>query len=188
MRTPASPPDQGLILEACLPLDWQPLAEPLARPEAASLARDNLDMLRIVSALEATAADAGEEGGEGNAAELARLDFKLNLLLDMVGQLLARDLTLPASRSLTLTPFGLHWRDFDAPPPVGSLVRLRLWLSGRYPRPLVLPGRVEQAAAGQDEAAAVTVRFQDLGGTLAAALERYIFVQHRRHMARRRRR
>ncbi len=179
---------RGLILETCLPLDWQPLAAPLTPEEMGRLERDNLDVLRVVSALETPVGESGEEGNDGNATELARLDFKLNLLLDMVGQLLSRELTLPDTRPLTLTPVELHWRDFDTPPS-GGLTQVRLWLTGRYPHPIVLPAIVERVTeVAEGGPTAVTARFQDLGGALRAALERHIFVQHRRHTARRRRR
>nr|MDQ2696410.1 PilZ domain-containing protein [Pseudomonadota bacterium] len=147
----------------------------------------NLELLRIVLALDACAADPGDDGSaDPPPQDGARLEFKINLLLDLVGQLLARQTAVPEARPLTLLAGGLAWED-AAPPAVAAMVRIEIFFTPRYPRPLVLHGRV-QAVEPAGGGARVQVALLGLSAPVKERLERLIFVRHRRSVAQSRRR
>ena len=175
---------QGLTCEAVLPLRWQ---EENSRPgnhELALLDARNEDVLKIIYALDEQLPD-GVEEQHGQTPDLAALEFKLNLLFDLVSQLLSHYIPLPPPRAAILSAGGLEWRDAE-PPPVGAELRIEFYLSGRYPRPLTLFGTVESVIP--DEAGSwVALHFDAMGTGTQAWLEKLIFRHHRRSVAHARR-
>ena len=184
-QPPADPFNTGLVYEDQLPLHWQAVAAPLDAAHWAPLHEANEDVLRSLSMLEEHPQEIVEEL-PAVAHEFRRLDFKLNLLLDMVGLLVARDLALPARVPLRLTAQGLEWSTAQ-PPPVHSLVQLQLYLSSKLPRPLVLLGRIQSHTPAADGSSRVVAVFEDLSELEADWLEKIIFVHHRRQVAHARR-
>lgn len=181
----ADPFNTGLVYEDQLPLHWQALAAPMDAAHWQPLHESNEDVLRSLSTLEEHPQEIAEEH-PAVAHELRRLDFKLNLLLDMVGLLVARDLALPERVPLRLAAQGLEWIT-PQPPALGSLVRLELYLSSKLPRPLVLLGRIQCRSPVADGLSRVVAVFEDLSELEADWLEKIIFVHHRRQVAHARR-
>jgi hypothetical protein len=182
---PADPFSTGLVYEDQLPLHWQVVA---VRPDTVHglpLHENNADVLRSLSILEEHPQEIAEDH-PAVAHELRRLDFKLNLLLDMVGLLVARDLALPERVPLRLTAHGLEWSTRQ-PPALGSLVQLDIYLSTKLPRPLVLHGRIQRLASAAGGWSQVVAEFEDLSELEADWLEKIIFVHHRRQVAHARR-
>ena len=179
-ENPSDPLADGLVFEDALPLCWEVVDD---LPDAAHLARLNEAdeaLLRVISALEEYRPEPGEEHAEV-AQELARLDFKLSLVLDLVGQLLSRQLTLPESLPVRLGARGLEWPAADPPRPGAHLI-VSLYLHPGYPRPLELPGVV----AGVDPlpvGGRVRLAFRGLGEPVEDWLEKFIFRHHRRSIA-----
>lgn len=169
-------PHHGLIYGGHLPLAWKPLSALPADTELAALDYANSEVLRTIFALESHVGEISEDT-EGKSPDLVRLDFKVNLLLDLVGQLLSKQLVIPHSRELTLTADGMLWQESNAPPP-DSLLRIELYLNLRYPRPLALHARVREI---QDRR--VAVAFCGQSEAVREGLERFIFVHHRRAVA-----
>ena len=169
----------GLALEDRLPLSWTVCDT----SNLGSLQLANQDTLRIILALEEHIPEAEERGA--NAPELARIDFKLNLVLDLVSKLLERHLVLPAPRLTRLTPEVVEWVADDGPS-AGSNVEVQLFLCNRYPRAIVLPGRVTGTSTGAD-GLRTSVSFEGLGDTVKEELEKLIFRRHRRLVAQARR-
>lgn len=176
-----TPLDNGLLLSASLRLGLQVIETlpPVAEREA--LARQNERVLRGLLALEESP-ERGEDE-EGLHPELQRLDLKLGLLMELVGELLGRELDQPPFRALRFNAHGLACELDTAPPPPGSLLALELYLHDSLPRPLRLYGEVLPHGPDSDN---LLVAFRDLPDTLADLIEKYIFRQHRREIARRR--
>lgn len=175
----------GLVFEGCLPLAWcvvDALPSPTDLEQQSSA---NLETLRLLSLLETPLGELGDDTPEAKSHDIARLDFKLNLLLELVGQLFVQQRIIPAARQLTLTSKNLNWQD-DEKPTIGNLLHIELYCSLKYPRPLQLHGQVIDIAA-QSTGWQIQVTFQALGEVLEEALERFIFVHHRRAIAQRRR-
>lgn len=169
----------GLVWEDRLPWRWILLQ---ASPDDALLARAdaaNEALLRTLAVLEEAGRPVEEPAADVPAQELLRLEHKLDILLELVTDILRRELDLPAPRPVRLTAAGAEW---EAPPqgPPGGWGRLELFPSPRLPRALSLYATVlSDAPAGR-----LRVRFQGLGAATREALERHIFRQHRRAVAR----
>ncbi len=177
----SNPLAEGLIYEAELPLAWRPLAEALADSELVRRNDANELLLKAIGVLEEYRGEA-EEAASGTQQELARLEFKVDLILDLISRMLVRQLQLPAAVACRLGAQGLAWLCRGELPPVGSMLQLELYLQPRYPSPLLLVGEVVGTEAG-GEASLVTVAFRDLSPVLEDALEKLIFRHHRRSVA-----
>jgi hypothetical protein len=166
----------GVVLEEALPVSWRPLEAPVSPDEQLRLAAHNNEILQVVLALDEHHVEWGEEQAE-LAAELQRLEFKLNLVMEMLAQVLAQHLRLPPRAAVRLAVDHIEWADTRAPVP-GSLVQVELYLCARYPRALILPAMAERAPPGQ-----ACARFQPMDHAMQEALEKIIFRQHRRRIA-----
>ncbi len=113
-------------------------------------------------------------------AHLQRLDQKLDLLMELVGQWLHRELALPPAQLLRLGARGVAWRPAQAPP--AGPASVRLYLQPGLPKPLELPAVLRPLEDGS-----MLAEFYGLDGPVTDGLERYIFRCHRRAVAQARR-
>lgn len=174
----------GLIYEDVIPLRWSVVSVALSESQQARLQEANEEALRIIAALDEHPAETSNEH-DAVAQELQRLDFKLNLVLDLVGQLLSQHLILPTPAPVRLASNSIEW-DAPAPPDAGSLVSVELFLSRKYPRAITLYGRVHQVNA-LDDVYRVEVVFEGVSALVEESLEKFIFRHHRRRIAHARR-
>lgn len=159
-----------------LVLVWQPLA---SLPEAAELAdinRHAVALLALLGALDEPPPP--PEESPQLAAHLHRLDQKLDLLLNLTGQWLKRELALPAPQPLRLGLRGVVWQ---ATLPAGP-GRISVYLHGGLPTALELPAQLLPLGDGS-----VLAEFHGLDPAVTDGLERYIFRCHRRAVAQARR-
>ncbi len=182
MTTTHDSPHSSLIFAGHLPLAWRELP---ALPDAAELQRleqTNLHILRTLFALDIHAGDHGEDPSAfTSASELKRLDFKVGLLLEMVGHLFAAQQAIPPERLLTLTVTDVTWRA-DAAPPLNALFRLELYCNLSYPRPLILHACVSETIPSSNDCQ-IKATICPPSEPLQEDLERYIFLRHRRMIA-----
>lgn len=165
---------QPLVYETRLPLEWLPDA-PADASRLADLRQRNLRLLRQLDLLEQQGAELGEDHGVG--PELARIEAKVDLLLDLVGDLLARQIGVRAAVMVRISPAGLQWLAAGQVPVEGALGEVRLSLRPDLPHPLCLPVRIVAVGAW------VEAEFRDLGEALVEMLEKTIFRYHRRQVA-----
>jgi len=177
---------QGLYYESHISLVWQLVDSLPAANELVSINENNSRFLKALAAMNEGAPEAGEEIPQ-TAAELQRLDLKLNLLLEIVGQLLASQRTLPAPTQVRLGHAAIEWVTEDCPPP-GAQISVDVYLRSELPSPLKFHG-VAVLADPEDGAASgskrVQVRFVGLSSALQDDLEKFIFRRHRRSIAQR---
>lgn len=172
----------SLVFNGCLPLAWRELPAFPDDAELKHLEQNNLHTLNVLFALDIHVGDYGDDPALlFGTSELKRLDFKVGLLLEMVGILFANQQAVPPERQLTLTVAGLSWRT-DVIPSPQALLRLELYGSLSYPRPLILHAAVSETLA-VDGAHQVKAAFYQPGEPLQESLERYIFLRHRRMIA-----
>ena len=176
---PSDPFDEGLVYEANLPLAWQPFVDGES-PRAEHLNLGNEQTLRLLAAVEEFYPEGADEHSHNH--EYARLELKLNLLLELVSELLTSQRALPPSRSLRLNAHALEWEQSGAPPAPGARVLAELFLSLDVPRPVRLVVQVQQVRA-QGEAALVTALVEQLSEPVIDLLEKFIFRRHRRSIA-----
>jgi hypothetical protein len=160
-----------------LPVEWVARAEPLSRYELGGVDEANLVLLQACVALEEHPVhDAAEDAGP-LAGELARLDFKLNLLLQLVGRLVLKG-RMPPPSAVRFNAHGASWTVIGPPPPPGERGVLRIHLHGSLPQPLELAGSV-----GRVEGSQAQVRFDEMADGVAELIQRLAFLRHRRDVA-----
>lgn len=175
-------PHSNLAFTGFLPLAWQELPTLPEPNERQHQEKINLHTLHILFALDIHAGDYGDDPITfTSASELKRLDFKVSLLLEMVGQLFARQQAIPPERALTLTVNELNWRA-DAAPTASATLRLELYCNLSYPHPLILYAHIDEIISIENDFQ-IKATLHQPGEPLQEALERYIFLQHRRAIA-----
>ncbi|MBQ0720122.1 MAG: PilZ domain-containing protein [Gammaproteobacteria bacterium] len=177
---------QGLYYESNISLVWQLVDALPGDNELVKINEDNSRFLKALAALNEGAPEAGEELPQ-TAAELQRLDLKLNLLLEFVGQLLASQRSLPPPTRVRLGHAAIEWLAEDCPPP-GAQICIEVYLRSELPAPLKFHGIAVLAGSepGSDGASKrVQLRFVGLNATLQDDLEKFIFRRHRRSIAQR---
>jgi hypothetical protein len=164
-----------LAYEEVLPVNWAALPGSM-EAAAAGFTERNVRLLQALAAIE----DHGvSEKPEESAPDLTRLDFKINLLLDLVGQLVVANRPRPAPAAIRFNSQGALWHAPAPLPPAGTLGVVEIHLRDFLAEPLRLVGTLAQVSADGE----VTVRFAPVGEPLAFLLERLIFRHHRRHVA-----
>jgi Atypical PilZ domain, cyclic di-GMP receptor len=171
----------GLIFEESLPVAWVQgaLAEGLL---LARLNADNHQLLGAESSLdEVRVHEALKDESPALLHELQRLEYKVNILLRLVGELALRSSGLPAAQRVRMSARALEW--FGEPaPPAGATGLLSLYINPALPQPLRIPCVV----VGQriiDDARATQLRFAGLSEAVVDLLEKLIFRHHRRLVA-----
>jgi hypothetical protein len=165
-----------LAYEEVLPVIWAPLTGPMNAAVAAGVTERNVRLLQALAAIE----DHGvAEKPDESAPDLARLDFKINLLLDLVGQLLVANRPSPAPVAIRFNAHGAVWQAPAPLPQAGGQGILEIYLRDFLAAPLRLVGTLTQVAADGE----VKVRFAPVGEAVADLLERLIFRHHRRQIA-----
>jgi hypothetical protein len=175
----------SLIFTGQLPLAWRELPTLPDETELRTIEHSNLAILHTLFALDIHSGDHSDDPSLlANASELKRLDFKVGLLLELVGQLFARQQAIPMEHPLTLTVNDLSW-DADASPSPGALLQLEIYCNLSYPHPLILHAEVTDITVLGSKCN-IKARLYQPSVPLQEALERYIFLQHRRLIANRR--
>jgi Atypical PilZ domain, cyclic di-GMP receptor len=177
---------QGLVYEDRLPLGWRVLDRLPDENALTHLNEFNESFLKIFATLEDQHVP-NPEAGDSHAEiqhELMRIDLKVNLLLDLVGHVLSRQLDLPERVLLRVGAQGMEWEG-DSLPAEGCYIKVELYLYPRYPRPLELIGQVISVQA-QGECGRVTVVFVGVSETVEDWIDKIIFRHHRRSIAHRR--
>lgn len=180
MNVPTDPLAEGLSFEASLPFTWRVLD---AVPDAAHLTywnEYNEAALRNIAALdEHTNQPPEEHATQGH--DLVRVEFKINLLLDLVGQLLAQQMLLPETVWLKVGARGVEW-GHPHPPALEQSLLLQLYLTPGYPRALELPATVVKLDT-QSKEPRCTAAFVGCSESVCDWLEKLIFRHHRRSIA-----
>jgi hypothetical protein len=166
----------GVALVERLPLRWQAWAG--SPDEAARQRQANEETLRVILSLDEHPHGELTDEDPALAQELARLESKLNLVLELVGQLLVRQLVLPPPVAVQLHADSLKW-ETATPPPAGARLLIELYPCNRFPRPLALPA----VARPESRAGWAAAGFEELGEAVQDQLEMLIFRHHRRRVA-----
>ncbi|MGH8178234.1 MAG: PilZ domain-containing protein [Steroidobacter sp.] len=170
---------EELAYEDVLPVAWRPTPEPFDPAVIGSYADRNLRVLQALSALEEHGQIEKPDENAPHAADILRLDLKMNLLLDMVGQLLIASHPRPRTAPIRFNALGAVWHAASPHPELGSQGVLEIYLRDCIAEPLRLFGRI--ASVGPD--GRVKVRVVAPGEHIADLLERLAFRKHRRQVA-----
>lgn len=168
------------VLRGQFPLRWETQATELTELEQQAVNTANEATLRSYYLLDERLHDGGEDREEA-APEIVRLEQRLNLIVDLLGQVLQNSLVLPSPTACVLSRAGVEWTSAEVPI-LNAAVKLFIYLHPHYPKPLVLYGVVsalESCALGRQ----ITVKWPLLVDPVADGLERLIFRAHRRSVA-----
>jgi hypothetical protein len=170
----------GLSFSDNISIDWQSVED---QPDEAKLAlvnESNESFLRAVSAL-GTFSSEGAEDDVSLSAEIARLDLKVNLLLDLVSQLIYKQLDIPARTQVAISSNDIEWSAPRVPAPEAT-VFVQVYIQHGTPKPLCFYGKVVSGASQYAEDRAV-VEYLGLSGSAQSWLDKLIFRHHRRAIA-----
>jgi hypothetical protein len=172
----------GLAYSDNISIAWRAIDHELDQKHLAMVNASNEEFLRAVSVIgDAGGQKESQEATSGVVAqEVARLDLKVNLLLDLVGTLIYHQLDIPDTSPVRVSAAGVAWRG-DVPAP-GTRVYLQLYIQRGLPKPLCCYGEVVSSAEEFAERKA-RVRFIGLTGSAQSWLEKLIFRHHRREVA-----
>lgn len=167
-----------IAYEDLLPVRWRAQPEGVSDLQAQQFAERNLRVLQACDALEEQGRTEKADDQSPHSADLLRLDLKLNLLLDVVGQLLAASQQRAQPVQIRFNAMGANFA-WPQPLPVGTAGILEVTLRDIVVQPLNLPAEVVSGGpAGQTR-----VRFLSLGETVADHIEKLVFRRHRRRIA-----
>jgi hypothetical protein len=167
-----------LAYEDVLPVGWRPLARPLDLATVTALTERNVRTLQVCATIEEQGPVEKAEDKSLHSADLLRLEVKMNLVLELMGQLLAAQQPRPPTSPLKFNALGAVWRS-QAPPKQGEQGLLDIYLRECLAQPLTLIGNVTQVSNdGQ-----VKVTFTPPGEATADLIEKLAFRRHRRHVA-----
>jgi hypothetical protein len=156
---------EELAYQDVLPIVWKPLRTPLDNIALTSITDRNIKTLQVCAAIEEHGSVEQQDDKSPNAADLMRLEVKMNLVMDLLGQILAASVPRPAPTSIRFNALGATWRSRSPFPQVGS--------SG------LLVARISAVSAdGQ-----VKAEFTPPGDATADLIEKLAFRRHRRGVA-----
>lgn len=170
---------EELAYEDVLPVVWKHLPEPFDPAVIGSYADRNLRVLQALSALEEHGQIEKPDENALYAADIVRLDLKVNLLLDMVGALLVASRPRPAPVPIRFNTLGGVWKTSAPFPDLGNQGVLEIYLRDCIADPLRLVGRISSVAPD----GRVKARFIAPGENIADLLEKLAFRKHRRQVA-----
>ena len=170
---------EELAYEDVLPVAWKRISEPFDPSLIGSYQDRNLRVLQALSALEEAGLVEKADETSPHHADLLRLDLKLNLVLDMVGQLLVASHPRPRAAAIRFNAVGAVWQGHSPLPEMGNQGVLEIYLRDCIADPLRLVGRI--ASVGPD--GRVKARFIPPGENIADLLEKLAFRKHRRQVA-----
>ncbi|MGH8444558.1 MAG: PilZ domain-containing protein [Solimonas sp.] len=164
----------ALAYRETLPFAWH--AAPAGDSEPPALwVEQNLRLLTAVATLNERARVEAETPG---AVEFERLHHKFDLMIELLGALLRATQGLPAPWPLRIGGESLSWPLEAGAPAVGSVVDVTVYLHPAAPAAWRWRGTVEAHRDGE-----LVLRYAGMPEALASALERQVFIRHRRSVA-----
>lgn len=170
--------EQQLAYAGELRLEWRLLQSIPGNEDLIRLRDANLTVLNLVAAVEEHRTDAGDEE-TASGLDLLRLDAKLNLLLELMQRMAARDREPPARRPLRFNAHGVALPADATAPPLGSIVAVCIHLDACRAMPLEMPAQV----LALPDPGWLLLAFIEPGPAMEEALDRLVFRYHRRQVA-----
>jgi len=168
----------GVHFQADLPVAWEPLAGLPSEAERLSGSQANEALLGTLLILDEAVTEPEEDTQQEH---WRRVEAKLDLMLSLLGEMLAGQRGLPEARPVCLGGEVLCIDGIgDQPlPAVGAWLQVQLYLMPSIPRPLVVSAEVLPTEAPER----LLLRLTGLPEATRDLLERFVFRQHRRAIA-----
>lgn len=159
-----------ILLERALPLSWT-----ILQADALPLTPDNHLLFSLLDHLDEPASHKAESD---TASELLRVEAKLNVIMQLLGQVLQSRQALPPTIAVRFTNETLAWQVGTQTPPVGTGLALTLYPDHTIPLAITFAARVCGVTDGWME-----VDMHGLHEDELAIWSRWVFRQHRRQVA-----
>ena len=161
-----------------LPVEWEPQARPLEQFELNGIDEANILLLQACVAVEEHPVRDKNEELTPLASELARLDFKLNLVLQLLGTLVMKN-QVAAATPVRFNALGASWEARGTPLPApGARGVLKIRLRSSLPQTLNFPAEIT-AIDGNE----ISARYLHLSESTAELIQRLCFLRHRKQVA-----
>ena len=171
---------EELAFQDVLPLLWRPMTTAIDRELTASFDERNLRLLQAWEAMdEHLPLEKQKVEDAPYAADIMRLDMKINLLLDLVGQLLVANHPRPTPVPVRFNALGAMWRGGGTLPEAGEQGIVEIYLRDSLSEPLRMAGRVTSVTPE----GGIKVKFLPMGEAVSDLLEKLAFRRHRRQIA-----
>ncbi|MFM1887018.1 MAG: hypothetical protein RL026_2175 [Pseudomonadota bacterium] len=168
-----------LAYEDALPVAWSPLERPPDAAASAALTERNLKALHAFTALEELGAADKHEDKAGCAGDIIRLEMKINIALELLGQLLVASKPRPTLTAVRFNALGMVWRS-SVPHPVPNTHGLvEIYLKDSIAQPLGFIAYIRSVSAD----GVVKARFAPPGEPVSDLIEKLAFRRHRRQVA-----
>jgi len=151
---------QRLVFEECLPLSCQVVDALPFGSEHLALQISNEEALHAIMMVEESPKDSLDDSN-ADAPDILRLEYKINVMFELLVGLYQREVELPAPVDVILRSDAIQWYGVEQAE-MGSLVLVNLYMSRKYPKPLVLPGTV--TAVSDQPKPSLTVTFDQAVG------------------------
>ena len=173
----------AFLSQLALPVSWEALAEPPSQQDCEQAAMANNGVAALL--LRGPDLDAVPRTSDETLAEaLAPLRIKLDMLVDMLGRLTYRDVTLPPVREIELGGSRLAWHS-PRPLRAGEWLCIKLYFDTKILEPVILYGRVESALDDAGGGCGVQAELASLSAQAEEDFVRLAFLAQRRQLAQR---
>lgn len=170
----------GLAFTDNISITWKTVDYQPDDSHLALVNESNESFLRAVSAISEFSKDVSEDA-PSISQEISRLDLKLNLLLDLVSQLIYKQLDIPEMSRVTIFSNEIEWVGKHVPEP-GQTVFIQAYIQRGTPKPLCFYGEVI-SNLDDYKVGRAKVSYLGLLGSAKAWLDKLIFRHHRREVA-----
>lgn len=177
-------PDRPIYLSRlALPVSWEALDRAPSAEDCGKAAWSNAGILGFL--LHGIEIDAAQRPADERLAEaLAPLRIKLDIVIEMLGRLTYRDVTLPAVRDIELGMDRIAWHS-PQPLKASDWLRLKLYFDPNFLEPIVLYARVASAMSEDDGGCFVQAELAETSLETEEAVARLAFLAQRRQLAQR---
>lgn len=169
-----------LAYDDLLPVAWRPSPAPLDDLAAHRYDEANQHLLLACASLDEQPLMPREKADDSTPvmAELARLEFKVTLMLDLLIHVASRDLRRPDPVHVRFNAIGASLDADKIHFEMNSSGMLDIYLRNALPQPLTLAARVVGRDGNQAK-----LRFLPMSEAVADLIEKLAFRRHRRHVA-----
>ncbi len=170
----------GVTYEDRLPLRCEKRAAPVAREEQLRFDVGNEAVLRSIQLLGDLFAPDNVDEAAGTT-ELFRIEQKLNIMIELVSTLYARQEGVPSPVPLRLASGYVEWDTHERLVQNDALL-VEIYLSSRFPKPFAVGATVE-AVEERGDVRRIRAAFGPVSESVKDQLDKFLFRQHRRLIA-----
>jgi hypothetical protein len=163
-----------------LPVSWETLDGAPSQEDCGKAAWSNAGVIGFL--LHGIEIEAAQRPADERLAEaLAPLRIKLDIVIEMLGRLAYRDITLPPVCTIELGTDRIAWHS-ATPLHVGDWLRMKLYFDTHFLEPIMLYGHVASAIP-DDDGCAVQAELSETSLETEEAVARLAFLAQRRQLA-----